>query len=104
VRRRKRGPVTPDRRHGEAVAPHLRARQFDVAPPDTVWVGASTSVWTAAGGAYLAVLWDLHARTVVGWARQSRLDAALVPAALGMALGRRRPAAGLIQHAERGSH
>jgi putative transposase len=87
VRRRKRGPVTPDRRHGEAVAPPLRARQFDVAPPDTVWVGASTSVWTAAGGAYLAVLWDLHARTVVGWARQSRLDAALVPAALGMAWG-----------------
>ena len=50
------------------------------------------------------MLWDLHARTVVGWARQSRLDAALVPAALGMALGRRRSAAGLIQHAERGSH
>jgi hypothetical protein len=37
VRRRKRGPVTPDRRHGDAVAPQLWARQVDVAPPDTVW-------------------------------------------------------------------
>jgi putative transposase len=102
-RRRKRGPVTTDRRPGDAVAPNLLARQCDIAPPDPVWVGDSTDVWTAAGWAYLAVWLDLPSRTVVGWAMQSRMDAAVVQAALGMALGRRRPAAGLIQQSERGS-
>jgi len=103
VRRRKRGPVTTDRRHGDAVAPNLWARQFDVAQPNTVWVGDITYVWTAEGGESLAVLLDLHSRKVVGWAMQSRMDAALVQAAVGMALGRRRPSAGLIHHADRGS-
>jgi putative transposase len=103
VRRRKRGPVTTDRRHGDAVAPHRWARQFDVAQPDTVWVGAIPDVWTADGWAYLAGWLDWPSRTVVGWALQSRMDAAVVQAALGMALGRRRPSAGLIQHADRGS-
>jgi putative transposase len=103
VRRRKRGPVTTDSRHGYAVAPNLLARQFDVAQPDTVWVGDITYVWTAEGWEYLAVLLDLQSRKVVGWAMQSRMDAALVQAALGMALGRRRPSAGLIHHSDRGS-
>jgi putative transposase len=104
VRRRKRCPVTTASRHGYAVAPNLWARQFDVAQPETVWVGDITYVWTAEGWEYLAVLLDWPSRKVVGWAMQSRSDAALVPAALGMALGRRRPSAGLIHHADRGSH
>jgi putative transposase len=103
VRRRKRGPVTTDSRHGDAVAPHLWARQFDVAQPDTVWVGDITYVWTAEGWESLAVLLALHSRKVVGWAMQRRMDAAWVQAAWGMALGRRRPSAGLIHHSDRGS-
>jgi len=102
-RRRKRGPVTMDSRHGDAVAPNLLARPFDVAQPDTVWLGDMTYVWTAEGWEYLVGLLDLYSRTVVGWAMQSRLDAALVQAALRMALGRRRPAAGLMHHADGGS-
>jgi putative transposase len=104
VRRRKRGPVTTDSRHGDAVAPHRWARPFDVAPPETVWVGASTDVWTAAGWESLAVWLDVQSRQVVGGAMQSRMAAALVQAALGLARGRRRPAAGLIHHADRGRH
>lgn len=102
VRRRHRCPVSTASRHGEAVAPQLVARQCAGAPPDTVGVGASTDVWTADGGAELAVWLDWHARPVVGWARPSRIAAALVQDAWPMALGRRRPAAGLRQHAERG--
>jgi putative transposase len=34
-----RGPVTTDSRYSEAVAPNWSARQFDVEPPDQVWVG-----------------------------------------------------------------
>jgi putative transposase len=103
VRRRTRCPVTPDRRHGDAVAPKLLARQFAVAPPDPVGVGEITDVGTAAGWESLAVLLDVHARQVVGWAMQSRIEAAWVQAARRMALGRRRPSAGLLHHADRGS-
>ena len=103
VRHRQRCPVPTDSRHGSAVAPHLWARQFAGAPPETAWVGAITDVGTAAGGEYLAVWLDVHARQVVGWAMQSRIEAALVQAALRLALGRRRPSAGLRHHSDRGS-
>jgi transposase InsO family protein len=103
VRPKKRQPVTTDSQHAYPVAPNLLARQFNVAQPDTVWVGDMTYVWTAEGWEYLAVLLDLHSRKVVGWAMQSRMDASLVQAALRMALGRRRPAAGLLHHSDRGS-
>ena len=84
-----RHPVTTDSRHGYAVAPNLLARQFDVEQPDHVWVGDITYVWTAEGWLYVAVLLDLYARKVVGWAMSSHVDAALVQEALRMALGRR---------------
>jgi putative transposase len=95
-------PVTTDSRHGYAVAPNLLARQFAVGQPNQVWVGDITYVWTAEGWLYVAVLLDLYARKVVGWAMSSHVDAALVQEALRMALGRRRPSAGLMHHADRG--
>jgi transposase InsO family protein len=88
VRHRKRCPVTTDSRHGNAVAPHLLARQCDVEPFNTVWAGDITYLWTAEGWLYLAAVLDLHSRNVVGWAMSRRIDAALVQEALRMALGR----------------
>lgn len=99
----KRRPVTTDSRHGDAVAPNLLARQFDGEPPDKVWAGDITYLWTAEGWLYLATVLDLCSRKVVGWAMSSRIDAELVQEALRMALGRRRPSAGLIYHSDRGS-
>ena len=96
-------PLTTDSRHGYMVAPNLIARQFAVEQPDQVWVGDITYVWTAEGWLYLAVLLDLYSRKVVGWAMSRRVDAALVQEALQMALGRRKPAEGLIHHSDRGS-
>jgi transposase InsO family protein len=103
VQQRHRHPRTTDSRHGYTVAPNLLARQFETAQPNTVWVGDIIYVWTAEGWEYLAVLLDLYSRKVVGWAMQSRMDASLVQEALQMALGRRRPAAGLLHHSDRGS-
>jgi transposase InsO family protein len=104
VRRpRRRHPVTTDSRHRHAVAPNLLARQFDVAQPDQVWAGDITYLWTPEGWLYLAVLLDLYARKVVGWAMSPHVDAALVQEALHMALGRRQPVTGLLHHADRGS-
>jgi putative transposase len=50
----------------------------------------------------VAVLLDVYAHKVVGW-MSSQVDTALVQEALRMALGRRRPSAGLMHHADRGS-
>jgi transposase InsO family protein len=102
-RRPKRQPVTTDSRHRFGVAPNLLARQFDVAKPNHVWAGDITYVWTAEGWLYVAVLLDLYARKVVGWATSPHVEAALVQEALCMALGRRQPARGLLHHADRGS-
>jgi putative transposase len=102
-RRTRRGPVTTDSQHGYAVAPNLLARQFDVDKPDQVWAGDITYVWTAEGWLYVAVLLDLYARKVVGWAMSHRIDSALVQTALRMALGRRGPVTGLLHHSDRGS-
>jgi hypothetical protein len=79
------------------------ARPFDVEQPDKVWAGDITSLWTAAGWWYLATVLDMYSRQVVGWAMSSRIDAELVQEALRMALGRRRPSAGLMHHSDRGS-
>jgi putative transposase len=49
-----RRPVTTNGRHGYAGAPHLLARQFDVAQSDRVWVGAITYLWTQEGWLYLS--------------------------------------------------
>jgi putative transposase len=76
VRHRTRCPLTTDSRHGDAVAPHLFARQCDGEPSNTVWAGDITSLWTAAGWLSWAAVLDLHARTVVGWAMSRSIDAA----------------------------
>ena len=104
VRRpRARGPVTTDSRHDYGVADNGLARQCDVAKPDHAWSGDITSIWTAEGWFYLSVLLDVYARKVVGWAMSSPIDTDVVQHAFEMALGRRRPAAGLVHHSDRGS-
>jgi transposase InsO family protein len=103
VRRTKRFVVTTDSRHRFPIAPNLVARQFEVAQPDQVWAGDITYLWTAEGWLYVAVVLDVFARKVVGWAMSEHIDAALVHHALVMALGRRQPSVGLVHHADRGS-
>lgn len=102
-RPQRRGPLTTDSRHGDAVAPNLLARQFDVTQPNAVWAGDITYVGTAAGWLYVSVLLDLYSRKVVGWAMSSQIDTTLVQDALERALWRRQPSAGLLHHSDRGS-
>jgi transposase InsO family protein len=101
VRRRYRTTTKADARH--PVAPNLLQRDFSAAGPDQVWVGDITYLWTWEGWLYLAVLLDLHSRSVVGWSMSERMPVELTLAALAMAVGRRGPAAGLIHHSDRGS-
>jgi len=57
---------------------------------------------TRPGWLYLAVLIDLCARKVVGWAMSGRNDEPLVSPPFRMATTHRWPPAGLIQHTDRG--
>jgi transposase InsO family protein len=53
--------------------------------------------------AYLAVVLDAFSRRAIGWALDAHVQASLAIAALKMAIGARRPAAGsLIHHSDRG--
>jgi putative transposase len=83
-------------------APNLVARDFTAPAADRLWIGDSTFVPTGEGWLYLAVLLDAHSRRVVGWALADHLRTELTLDALAMALGRQRPAAGLVHHTDRG--
>jgi transposase InsO family protein len=103
ARGKKKFRVTTDSGHGLPVSPNLLERRFDVQEPNRVWSGDITYVWTDEGWLYLAVVIDLFSRQVVGFSMGERMTRALVIDALRMAWFRRRPAAGLIFHSDRGS-
>jgi putative transposase len=55
------------------------------------------------GWLYLAVVLDLYARRVIGWAMAATQDEALIETAFRMALLGRHPPVGLLFHSDRGS-
>ncbi len=83
-------------------APNLVVRDFRATAPDRLWIGASTSIATAEGWLYLAVLGDVHSRRMVGWALADQLRPELALDALAMARHARRPSPGLVHHTDRG--
>jgi putative transposase len=60
-------------------------------------------VWTREGWLYLALVIDLFARRVVGWATGDRRHRDLALAAPRKAPTTRRPVTGLLHHSDRGS-
>lgn len=103
ARRKRRFRVQERHRQTAPAAPNLVAQRFRSPGRDRVWVGDTTFVQTRVGFVYLAVLLDLYARRVVGWAIGQRHDLALVLKALRRALEQRRPTPGLIHHTDQGS-
>lgn len=69
--------------------PNILNREFDVPAPDHVWCGDITYIWAQGKWQYLAVVLDLFARRVVGWALSGKPDADLVIKALDMAYEQR---------------
>lgn len=94
--------VTTDSRHAQPVAANVLDRDFQAEAPDQKWTSDITYIATRQGWLYLAVIMDLFSRKIVGWATSSSLQATLVLDALGMALRRRTPGAGLVHHSDRG--
>lgn len=102
-RRKRRFRRTTDSNHAQPIAPNVLARQFEVKAANAVWVTDVTCVWTGEGWLFLAVMLDLFARRVVGWAARDTNDTALALAALGHAVRERHPGPGLVHHSDRGS-
>lgn len=103
ARHKRRFKVTTDSRHNLPVAPNLLDRNFTPEAPNQVWASDITYLWTDEGWLYLAIVLDLFNREVVGWSLKPRMTADIVTDALTMAWFRRKPAAGLIHHSDRGS-
>ena len=102
ARRHRRFRRTTQSAHDHPMAPNHLARGFRVTRPNQVWAADLTYLETAEGWLYLAVVLDLYARRVVGWATGATLATDLPLAALQMALAQRRPAAGGLHHSDRG--
>jgi putative transposase len=95
--------ATTNSTHNLPVAPNRLQQDFSATAPNLKWVGDMTYLWTDEGWLYLAVVIDLYARCVVGWAMAERMTAELACNALEMALWRRHRPAGVIVHSDRGS-
>ena len=94
---------TTDSHHAFPVAPNLLDQDFSAERPNQKWNADISDVWTNEGWLYLAIVLDLFARRVVGWAVSDRLHQELALEALRKALAIRQPSPGLIHHADRGS-
>ena len=94
---------TTDRKNALPILPNVLNRQFNPTQPNRAWVADITYIRTRSGWLYLAVVLDLFARKVVGWAMAPDMQAGLVCRALQLAIVQRQPASGLIVHTDRGS-
>lgn len=102
-KRRRFRVTTTDSRHAYPVAANVLKRDFVAAAPNQKWLADMTYVPTDEGWLYVALVLDLYARKLVGWAMSATMPQELTLSALDMALGWREPDAGLIHHSDRGS-
>jgi transposase InsO family protein len=94
---------TTDSKHTHPIAPNVLERDFKATAPNQKWLADLTYVPTAEGWLYLALVLDLFARKIVGWATSPTMPQELTLEALQVALGWRDPGAGLLHHSDRGS-
>ncbi|RON42537.1 transposase [Pseudomonas brassicacearum] len=83
--------------------PNILNREFDVPAPNQVWCGDITYIWAQGKWHYLAVVLDLYARRIVGWALSNKPDTDLVIKALDMAYEQRGRPQGLWFHSDQGA-
>lgn len=100
---KKRFKVTTTSTKTKDVAPNLVKQQFTASRPNQLWTTDLTYIWTREGWLYLAIILDVFARRIVGYAMGGRLSASLVTTALEQALTHRQPSATLMLHSDRGS-
>ena len=99
----------PSHKYAKAEKEHISIpnklnRAFTVDAPNQVWCGDVTYVWTGKKWLYLAVVLDLHARKIVGWASSNHPDSELTKKALRMAFESRGKPKKILFHSDQGSH
>lgn len=99
--RKRKFVVTTDSRHGRKVYPNL-AQDMLLTDVDQLWVADITYIRLRDEFVFLAVILDACSRRVIGWALDRTLEDELTLSALRMAL-KRRGAAGLVHHSDRGT-
>jgi len=100
---KKRFKVTTHSAKTKNAAPNLVQQNFRAARPNQLWTSDMTYIWTREGWLYLAIILDVFARRVVGYAISARISASLVTTALHQALTHRQPPAEVMLHSDRGS-
>ena len=100
--RKRKFVVTTDSNHSRKVYPNL-AGDMALTGIDQLWVADITYIRLQSEFVYLAVVIDAYSRRVIGWALDRTMEDDLTLAALRKALALRRPALGLVHHADRGS-
>lgn len=86
------------------LAPNILDRAFTVEAPNRVWCSDVTYIDVAGEWLYLAVVLDLHARRVVGWALSGSPDSQLTCRALELAFELRGRPSAVLMHTDQGSH
>lgn len=78
--------ATTDSDHTNPIYGNILNRNFKTTHINKKWCGDITYIRTLEGWMYLAVVIDLHSRSVIGWAMNKRMKKAFVCDALMMAL------------------
>ena len=84
------------------VSDNLLARNFTASRPNEKWVSDITYIKVDRGFVYLAVVMDLFARKIIGWALDTTMTNQLIIDAFTMAVASRRVEPGLLLHSDRG--
>lgn len=95
--------ATTDSKHKLPVAENMLEQNFTINAPNSIWVSDITYIPTNEGWLYCAAHKDLFNGEIVGYALGSRITKELVITSLLMAVKRKRPLPGLINHSDRGS-
>lgn len=99
--RRRKFTVTTDSNHPLPIYPNL-AGSMKLTGIDQLWIADITYIRLEREFIYLAVVLDAFSRRVIGWALDLTLESGLAVRALTMALRRRSPLLGLVNHSDRG--
>jgi len=86
------------------IADNKLNREFAVERSNQVWCGDVTYVWSGTQWLYLALVVDLYARRIVGWACSTSPDSQLTIQALRMAYESRGKPKGVMFHSDQGCH
>jgi putative transposase len=99
----KKFKATTNSKHTSPIAENVLEQKFEASLPNWAWLSDITYISTDEGWLYCAAHKDLFNGEIVGYALGPRITKDLVIGSLLMAVKRKHPGPGLINHSDRGS-